>query len=43
MPVRLKLNGESETSIGEVHLIRLALERQNEILNKIYESISIKE
>lgn len=40
MPVRLKLNGENGTPLGETRLLRRAVERQNEILEKIYQSIS---
>lgn len=40
MPLKLKLNGESGTPLGEQRLLRLAVERQNEILEKIYQSIS---
>lgn len=40
MPVRLKLNGENGTPLGETRLLRQAVERQNEILEKILESIS---
>lgn len=42
MPVKLRLNGEPGTSLGEYKLIRLALERQNELLEELIQTISIK-
>ena len=48
MPINIKtgkmvFNGEPGTPLGEQILLRKAVERQNEILEQIAKSLSIKE